>query len=138
MLSIISIEKNGSVTEKKIKNIDKLYSVCNYRTDKDFEKLHEWDNDNDSILELYGKKTGKQNNENKYLLPNINRTFYGNLCIIKKDGSLTIDEWNLFYNMYNIPENESCIEETSDDELNYSVVSDIELTYEEYEEELII
>ena len=55
MISIISIEKNGTLYEKNIKTIDKLYSVCNYRTDKDFEKIHQWTNGNDEYI-LYGKR----------------------------------------------------------------------------------
>jgi len=150
MISIITIEKNGNISEKNIKNIDKLYSVCNYRTDKDFESIHQWintnnnNNENDEYI-LYGKKIGKKNNQNYYNLPNITIPLYGNLCIIKKDGLLTLDEWNSFYiqhinlnlNLKNQiqtqPQNQTYDDDSSsnDDEND----SDIELTYEEYEEE---
>lgn len=94
MTSIIIIDKNSSLSEKKVKTIDKLYSSCNYRTNKDFELLHTWNN----AYELYGKKSGKTNSENKYKFPLIDETYYGNLCIIKKGHSLTLEEWNKFYN----------------------------------------
>jgi hypothetical protein len=145
MISIISIEKNGNLYEKNIKTIDKLYSVCNYRTDKDFEKIHQWTNGNDEYI-LYGKKIGKKNNQNNYNLPNISIPLYGNLCIIKKDGLITLDIWNSFY-MQHINVNLKNTYQNNDiNDINYinyindlndiSDESDIELTYEDYEEEL--
>ena len=39
--NIILIEKDGTISEKNMKPLlmDKLYSVCGYRSNKDFQKL---------------------------------------------------------------------------------------------------
>uniref|UniRef100_A0A6C0ESL8 Uncharacterized protein n=1 Tax=viral metagenome TaxID=1070528 RepID=A0A6C0ESL8_9ZZZZ len=131
MTSLIIIDKNGTINEKKIKTMDKLYSSCGYRTNKDFELLYVW-NDN---YELYGKQTGKPISENNYVFPlingNTNKTkYYGNLCIIKKGGSLSLEEWNIFYT------NEKVVEEDDNEFDNENILSnDNELSHDEYEEE---
>ena len=169
-LTILLIEKDGSICEKNIKTImlNKLYSVCGYRTNKDFEKLYEWKFD-ENIYELYGKKCGKKDKENNFKFPVINETYYGSLCIVKKNGSITLDEWNIFYmsftyeskdsNDINDFESELDIERESEsnesiesqgqfksyhkskfaklDDMNIEINhTEIELTYEEYEEEI--
>ena len=58
-MNIILIEIDGTTYEKHIKTLDKLYSVCGYRSNKDFEKLHDWYFDN-KTYELYGKKKVKR------------------------------------------------------------------------------
>ena len=91
MLQILLIEKDGNIIEKNVKSLEKMYSFCGYRTNKDFEKLCQWD-----TYELYGKRIGKKDKENNYTFPT-NDTYYGTLCIIKKNDSITLDEWKLFY-----------------------------------------
>ena len=39
---ILTINKNGTITERNIKNYDNLYSICNYRNNNNFELLHNW------------------------------------------------------------------------------------------------
>ena len=144
MTSIIIVDKNGILNEKKVKTLDKLYSSCNYRTNKDFELLHTW---NDTY-DLYGKKTGKSMSENKYLASNtnLNIVYYGNLCIVKKGQSLTIEEWNVFYNNINPNHNinkeineKECINdnENCDNDINntFETYIEDELSYDDYEEE---
>ena len=139
-LSIILIEKDGTISEKQIKPmmIDKLYSICGYRTNKDFEKIHEWKFD-ENVYELYGKTSGKKDKENNFHLPiDSDKTYYGSLCIIKKNGSISLDEWNIFYMSFTYEsQDESDI--TEDYESNVSKLNEpireLELTYEEYEEE---
>ena len=135
--------------------MDKLYSVCGYRTNKDFEKLHEWTFDQNTY-ELYGKKTGKKDKENTFKLPSsIEEKYYGSLCIVKHNGSISLDEWNIFYmSMTTISEKHTQIDDsnscdTSDCDLNENKnfkntdfedfedvgEPELELTYEEYEEE---
>ncbi len=136
MTTLIIIDKNGTINEKKVKTMDKLYSSCGYRTNKDFELLNVWND----IYELYGKKTGKPIGENNYMFPlinmnsnmNSNKTkYYGNLCIVKKGGSLTLEEWNIFYNA-----NEKVvIVEDEDDDSENILSNDNELSHDEYEEE---
>ena len=81
--------------------MDKLYGLCNYRSEEGFELLYEWKKLNQSFL-LYGKRKGKQNGENKSVLPYPLQEggFYGTLCLIKRvdgsDHSLTVEEWTQF------------------------------------------
>jgi hypothetical protein len=125
MYSLILLEKAGTICEKKVKSFDKLYGLCNYRSEEGFELLHEWTKLN-HIFMLYGKKKGKQNGENKTVLPfPLNETrFYGTLCLIKKidgiENSLTIEEWKQFTESFQKEEAKS---------------DDKELKKEEYEEE---
>ena len=65
-MNVILIEKDGNIYEKNVKSLDKLYSICGYRSNKDFEKLYEWEFDT-NIYELYGKKKGKKDNENNLI-----------------------------------------------------------------------
>lgn len=138
LMSIILIEKDGTITEKQIKTLDKLYSICGYRTNKDFEKIHEWKFD-ENVYELYGKTTGKKDKENNFHLPiNTDKTYYGTLCILKKNGSISLDEWNIFYMSFTY-ESKDEVETNEDYESNESnpnePIRELELTYEEYEEE---
>lgn len=149
-MNIILIEKNETIIEKNVKSVDldKLYSVCGYRSNKDFQKLYEWEFDK-NIYELYGKKNGKSDKENKYKFPNERDKldkldkYYGTLCIIKKNGSITLDEWNIFYMSFTTKACKNADDDDNDDdnvndnldELNHTKYLDDELTYEEYEEE---
>ncbi len=160
-MNTLIIEKDGTISEKQLKTLDKLYSVCGYRTNKDFEKLYEWKFD-ENIYQLYGKKTGKKDKENHFKFPIDSYKYYGSLCIVKKNGSISLDEWNIFYMSFTYKDenkhsddlsecNESEELESIDSNNSYkfknmhNVIEDevenydnhnkIELTYEEYEEE---
>jgi hypothetical protein len=148
-MQILLIEKDGNIIEKNVKSLEKMYSLCGYRTNKDFEQLCQWD-----TYELYGKKNGKKDKENQYSF-HTNDKYYGTLCIIKKNDSITLDEWKLFH----ISKMEDSIVETITDSDTYEIESntetetendtdvesvghshlgkhmDEELKYEEYEEE---
>jgi hypothetical protein len=123
--TILIIEKEGTISEKKIKSAEKLYSICNYRNINNFELLYTWRND--STYELYGKRKGKAACENKVVLPApLNEEqFFGTLCILKRVNNqlanLTLNEWT------NIKLDVVSEETTTPDEK--------ELTKEEYEPE---
>lgn len=134
-MNVILIETDGTTYEKQIKSLDKIYSVCGYRSNKDFEKLYEWDFDN-KIYELYGKKKGKKDNENNQFPYD---TYYGSLCVVNQSGNITLDEWNMLYMTFTNEKNDDAhsLSETtiSEEPINIYTVED-ELNYEEYEEEL--
>lgn len=139
-MNIILIEKDGTMYEKHIKSLDKLYSCCGYRSNKDFEKLYEWKFD--STYELYGKKTGKKDNENNQFPY---ETYYGSLCVLKQNGNITLDEWNMLYvsiTNTDIEKNDtdnasiSLSETNSEEQTTHIYTIEDELNYEEYEEEL--
>jgi len=100
MFSLLLIEKDGTVREKKVKSFDKLYGVCNYRNEDGFEEIHQWKKGPQTFV-LFGKRKGKNNCENKYVLPQPlhQELLYGNLCVLKKNDelqSLTLEEWTQF------------------------------------------
>ena len=88
----VVIKKDGSFVS--VSEREDLYKCCKYKSDKDFIKLHEWDN-----YELWGKQKGKAGNENKCELPPPieNLLFFGLLCVRKKEGELTMEEWSSWY-----------------------------------------
>ena len=110
MLSLLVLEKSGNIHEKSVKGIDRLYTLCNYRSEEGFEVLHSWTHQNITYI-LHGKRKGKNNYENKCVLPQPihQEVYYGNLCILKKidqtPQSITVDEWNKF--MENIKQDDS-------------------------------
>ena len=99
--TLLVLDKSGELFEKKVKGLDRLFSVCNYRSEDGFEELHTWNHLNSTFL-LYGKRKGKNNYENKCVLPQPihQELFFGNLCLVKKVGdhpqSITLDEWKTF------------------------------------------
>lgn len=101
MFSLLVLEKSGTLHEKTVKGMDRLYTLCNYRSEEGFEELHSWSNQN-TVYSLHGKRKGKNNYENKCALPQPmhQELFYGNLCLVKKvdqiPQSITIEEWNKF------------------------------------------
>jgi hypothetical protein len=100
MFSLLLLEKSGSIYEKKVKSLDKLYGLCNYRNEDGFEELYTWAKGTQCFV-LFGKRKGKNNCENKCILPPpVQEVFYGNLCILKKTEngleSLTMEEWTKF------------------------------------------
>ena len=106
-MNVLVVNKNGNI-EEHTGELDKLYLLCEYKSNKDFEQIHSYDN-----YEIYGKMKGKPDNENQYIFPNVSKVMYGKVCIVKKDDHLTIDEWKEFYH----------------------VSDDNELTFEDYESE---
>ena len=126
---ILTINKNGEITQRNIKNYDNLYSICNYRNNNNFELLYVWNNE----YYLYGKNNGRSGYENNYKFPNITEVFYGNLCIIKQVNneymSLTIKEWDNFCNK---PLTNTIIDKNTIEDID-KIINDVELTYEEYE-----
>lgn len=109
MSKYLCIHKNGEIeqkiTKKKIED-ENIFKLCNYKSTSGFEKLHRFPEDknhNENGYEVYGKKSGRANSENKYEFPPpIDRELYfGNLCILKRVNGeivdLTIDEWSGVY-----------------------------------------
>ena len=71
---ILIIEKNGDIKKTMVKEIkrDELHKKCGLKTNDGFELLHTWSidiEDGEYKIEIYGKKTGRVGNENKFELP---------------------------------------------------------------------
>lgn len=100
MYTVLLLDKNGKVTEKEIKQDDRLFATCHYRSEEGFEELHRWTHQG-GILSLYGKRKGKTPYENHSDLPDplSQSLFYGTLCLVKRAPELvsfTLDEWEHF------------------------------------------
>lgn len=161
MTKYVFICKNGDLEQKITKNdieSEKIFKLCNYKSPSGFEQLHCFtigENGAGNGYEVYGKKTGRANSENKYEFPPPIDTelYFGSLCILKRENSeiidLTVDEWsNVYESLFGGFEDiEDSDEERSLDTEVYSsdeytkegyhkdsfIIDDDELVEEEYE-----
>lgn len=91
-MKVVVVNKDGNMEEIDV-NVDKLYTVCDYKTNKDFELLNQYDD-----YEIYGKRKGKIGHENSYF---VEETYYGTICIVKQNDDLTMEEWSKYYTTLN-------------------------------------
>lgn len=107
--SFIVIDKQGVLKEQNSRALTKecLYKKCGFRKSDGFENIHTWDQDAISksyTIELWGKATGKNGQENSYKLPfrNGNMVYYGTLALIAVDNNCIIDlTTNVWHDVYN-------------------------------------
>ena len=112
-LTIIIVEKTGSLKSLSIKDykVEELYKKCGFKKANDFIKQVEWSAKYDGkkyFIEVFAKKEGRANSENKYdFPPPIDTTlFFGSCAILaylkQSDGSksytdLSLPLWNKIY-----------------------------------------
>jgi hypothetical protein len=110
---ILIIEKNANVKELAVKNYkeEDLYKKAGFKTSDGFIVHAKWlvelEKKRYNIF-LYGKKTGKANQENKYELPPPvdNLLLFGNCVLVNKKENdeienLSLKEWKSIYeNLY--------------------------------------
>jgi len=109
-VSIIVIEKGGNIKELKVKSFNEteLYKKCGFKTPNDFKEHTCWDNikvNNTTYnIHVYGKTTGRANQENKYEFPPpIDKIlFFGSCVLVNKVNNiphnLSSKEWKSIYN----------------------------------------
>jgi hypothetical protein len=109
MTTVIIIDKNGKLKELKTKTycLEDLYKKAGFKTSVDFIKHHVFNislNDIDYSISLYGKLTGKANQENKYEFPPpVDKLlFFGNCLLVNNDISrnpipLSLNDWKNAY-----------------------------------------
>ena len=109
MPSIIIVEKLGNIKETNVKAIEEadLYKKAGFKTADGFKCYAQWNieelNDKSYSIYVYGKTTGRANQENKYEFPPPidNTLFFGNCIVVNKVddkiGSLTEAEWESIY-----------------------------------------
>ena len=111
MPAIIIVEKLGSIKQVNFKNYheNELYKKAGFKTAEGFKCHTTWTIDMDSkkyTISVYGKTTGKANQENKYEFPPPidNTLFFGNCVVVKKMESnpnevvdLSESAWNEIY-----------------------------------------
>ena len=108
-LSILIIEKTGTVKETTIKSFDEteLYKKAGFKSSEGFKCHTTWDieelDGKSYSISVYGKTSGRANQENKYEFPPPidNTLFFGSCVIINKQAeiptSITSKEWDKIY-----------------------------------------
>ena len=97
MVNIVIVEKTGSCVDKHVNylKLDDLYKKCNFRKSSDFEKIHTF-KVKDHYVHVYGKVSGKANQENKFEFPPPidTKLFFGNMALVKTNEE-TIEDTNM-------------------------------------------
>jgi hypothetical protein len=126
-ITILVVDKSGSIKETTLKSYDEseLYKKAGLKSAEGFKCYAEWNiddmNDKNYSISVFGKITGKANQENKYDFPPPidNTLFFGSCIIVNKNEdiavSITEDEWNSIYD-YLFAGFEDLGEEDSDEE----------------------
>jgi hypothetical protein len=109
-VTILIVDKTGTIKETTLKNYDEseLYKKAGFKTGEGFKCHAEWNindvNDKNYSVSVFGKTTGKANQENKYDFPPPidNTLFFGSCIIVNKNEngsvvSVTEDEWESIY-----------------------------------------
>jgi hypothetical protein len=129
MPSILIVEKLGSVKSLNAKTLteSELYKKAGFKSDEGFKLFTTWNIElgpKKYSISLYGKTTGRANQENKYEFPPpVDKLlFFGNCILINKtdDGiaNLTEDEWTTIYEkLYGGFEDLDDLQSDDDDEL---------------------
>jgi hypothetical protein len=109
MPSIIIVEKLGEIKALQVKNWNEseLYKKAGFKSGDGFKCYTTWNVEIDKTkysIDLYGKTTGRANQENKYEFPPpVDSTlFFGNCVLVNKSSSgeildLSVKEWEEIY-----------------------------------------
>jgi len=133
-ITILIVEKTGSIKELSLKTYDEaeLYKKVGFKSNDGFKCYTQWNieelNGKSYSISVYGKTTGRANQENKFEFPPPidNTLFFGNCLIINTPDNeitnLSKKEWNSIYeHLYggfeDIGEDDSEDEEDEDDDL---------------------
>ena len=108
-VTVLVVDKTGVIKETVIKHFleNELYKKAGLKTSEDFKLQSEWNieelDGKSYSISVYGKTTGRANQENKYEFPPpIDTTlFFGNCVLVNKENNLathlTVAEWNAIY-----------------------------------------
>jgi len=108
-ITILVVDKSGSIKETTLKTYDEseLYKKAGLKSAEGFKCYAEWNiddiNDKNYSISVFGKITGKANQENKYDFPPPidNTLFFGSCIIVNKNEdvavSITEEEWDSIY-----------------------------------------
>ena len=113
MPSILIVEKLGEIKSTSVKtwNESELYKKAGFKNSDDFKCYTTWSIDFDEMkynISLYGKTSGRANQENKYEFPPPvdKHLFFGNCVLVNKSEKgevkdLSVKEWEEIYeNLY--------------------------------------
>lgn len=108
-VTILVVEKSGNINEVEFKNYDEseLYKKAGLKSPDGFKQHARWNvediNGKSYNVSVFGKITGRANQENKFEFPPpIDTTlFFGNCIIVNKENdvptSITAEEWEEVY-----------------------------------------
>jgi len=108
-ITVLIVDKTGVIKETLVKNFleNELYKKAGLKTSEDFKYQTEWNIEDiggkSYAISVYGKTTGRANQENKYEFPPpVDTTlFFGNCILVNKENNvatnLTVAEWNAAY-----------------------------------------
>jgi len=108
-ITILVVDKSGAIKEVSLKNYDEseLYKKAGLKSPDGFKCYADWNieelNNKTYSVSIFGKITGKANQENKYEFPPPidNTLFFGSCVIVNKSGdnavSISEEEWNSVY-----------------------------------------
>jgi hypothetical protein len=130
---VLVVEKNGDIKEQVIKSFDEseLYKKAGFKSADGFKSYATWGIEDlegkNYMISVFGKTTGRANQENKFEFPPPidNTLFFGNCIIINKVNnvptSLSAKEWESIYDyLYggfeDIGDEDSDEEEDDDDD----------------------
>jgi len=160
-VTILIVEKQGTIKEQVLKTFDEseLYKKAGLKTPDGFKCHAQWKIDEVNnvpySIHVYGKTTGRANQENKYEFPPPidNTLFFGSCIIVNKQNDKACDlsesEWESIYEFLyggfeEIGEDDSETESESDDDVPRTksgyvkddfVVDDDEVEEDEEDEE---
>jgi hypothetical protein len=128
MPSILIVEKLGSIKSLNSKTLteSELYKKAGFKTNEGFKLFTTWNLElgpKKYSISLYGKTTGRANQENKYEFPPpVDKVlFFGNCILVNKSddtiANLSSDEWtNIYEKLYGGFEDLDDEEEDDDEE----------------------
>jgi len=108
-ITVLVVEKNGDIKEQVIKAFDEseLYKKAGFKSADGFKSYATWGIEDlegkNYMLSVFGKTTGRANQENKFEFPPPidNTLFFGNCVIVNKvnnaPASLSAKEWESIY-----------------------------------------
>jgi len=91
MVKFLKIEKDGTIKDEQITNIDELYKKCNLRKADGFNKIIEF-TDTSVKIELWGRTIGRMNIKNTYAFPEtVANSIYGTCGLVSLVNSKLVD-----------------------------------------------
>jgi hypothetical protein len=108
-ITAIVIEKNGNIKEVLLKDVDEetFYKKAGFKTKEGFSCHTQWTvndlKDTSFTVSVYGKTTGRANQENKYEFPPPidNTLFFGNCLLVNQANgnlaNLVKKDWEAIY-----------------------------------------
>ena len=149
MTTILIVEKLGNIKSTSLKspNDEELYKKAGFKTNTDFRNHAIWEveyDDKKYLIYMYGKTTGRANQENKYEFPPPvdKKLFFGNCILVNKDENnkyknLSVKEWEAIYEILyggfeDLDDEDDLNEDDDNDEAEDEIVDKSKLTKQGY------